>query len=237
MKPIIGVLGRIDDSCTLELLNTYSKALEDSGALPVVIPYTKNEENLDGYVELCDGFLFSGGVDIEPRRFGEETHDTCGVIQLRRDELEFAIFDRALAKKKPMMAICRGIQLVNVALGGSLYQDIPTEIPSEIAHRQKEARHVPSHSVNVISDTPLAALVGKEKMVANSFHHQAIKTLGNGLCPMAKADDGIIEAVYYTGDTFIRGYQWHPERIYTLDEDNKKLFDEFIDYIKNHRAL
>lgn len=228
MKPIIAILGPIDDDKGVNLLITYSKAIENAGGVPIVLPYTENEETLDSYVEMADGILFSGGCDVEPKRFGEETKESCGVIQKNRDALEFAVFKRAFEKKKPIMGICRGAQVINVALGGSLYQDIPTEIPSDIPHRQSQPRTEPSHEVKILSDTPLMELIGKERMTANSFHHQAIKALGDGLEVMALADDGIIEAVYHTGDSYVIAYQWHPERLYTIDEDNMILFTDFI---------
>ena len=228
MLPIIAILGAVDDDKTVTLLNTYTRAIEASGGLPFIIPYTESEEQIKEYVTRCDGVLFSGGCDVEPKRFGEETKESCGVIQKNRDALEFAVFKRAFEKKKPIMGICRGAQVINVALGGSLYQDIPTEIPSDIPHRQPQPRTEPSHEVKILSDTPLMELIGKERMTANSFHHQAIKALGDGLEVMALADDGIIEAVYHTGDSYVIAYQWHPERLYTIDEDNMILFTDFI---------
>ena len=228
MMPIIAILGPVDDERSVNLLATYSSAIERSGGLPVIIPYTEDEKSLSEYIKVCDGFLFSGGCDIEPARFGEETKDTCGNIQKNRDSLEFSVFKKAFEAKKPIVGICRGIQVINVALGGTLYQDIPSELPSEIPHRQSGPKNLPSHEVKILSDTPLMELIGKERMTANSFHHQAIKALGEGLEVMALADDGIIEAVFYNGKNYILGYQWHPERLCDTNEDNKTLFDNFI---------
>ena len=228
MIPVIAILGTVDDDKTVTLLNTYARAIEASGGLPFIIPYTESEAQIKEYVTRCDGVLFSGGCDIEPKKFGEETLPTCGNIQLYRDSLELAFFKEAFKAKKPILGICRGSQLINVALGGTLYQDIPTMIPSEIPHRQKEARSLPSHSVKILSDTPLMELIGKERMVANSFHHQAIKALGDGLEVMALADDGIIEAIYHTDYSYLIAYQWHPERLCESNEDNRRIFDDFI---------
>jgi len=235
MIPVIAILGPIDDDRSVNLLNTYSDAIIKSGGLPVIIPYTEDEKSLSEYTETCDGFLFSGGCDIEPARFGEETKDTCASIQKNRDALEFSLFKRAFEAKKPIMGICRGIQVINVALGGTLYQDIPSEIPSEIPHRQTEPKFLPSHDVSIISDTPLMELIGKERMTANSFHHQAIKALGEGLEVMALAEDGIIEAVFHTSESYIRGYQWHPERLFSKNEDNRILFEDFINRCKRQK--
>ena len=228
MKPIIGMLAQIDDERTSKIVNAYTNAIESSGGIPILLPYVKNEETIESFVNMCDGFLFSGGVDIAPARYGEETKPTCGQIQLYRDELEFKIFDKAIAAKKPILAICRGAQLVNVALGGTLYQDIPSEIDTYIRHEQSEGKCESSHTVKLIDDTPLAELVGTTTMHANSFHHQAIKSLGKGLKVMAVADDDIIEAIYLNKEQYLRAYQWHPERLYDEIEQNRLIFDDFI---------
>ena len=230
--PIIAILGAIDDDKIATLQGTYTSAIENSGGIPIIIPYTESDDVLTRYIEICDGVLFSGGCDIEPKKFGECTKETCGKIQLFRDALEFSFFKKAFEAKKPIMGICRGIQVINVALGGTLYQDIPTEIPSDIKHRQSEPNTLPSHEVKILSDTPLMELIGKERMTSNSFHHQSIKALGEGLEVMALADDGIIEAVYYNGENYVRGYQWHPERLSKTVSDNKLLFDNFINACK-----
>ena len=125
--------------------------------------------------------------------------------------------------------MCRGIQLVNVCFGGTLYQDIPTELDTGMIHKQKEPEDAPSHEVNVLESTPLYELLKSKRVVANSFHHQAIKKLGDGLEIMATADDGIIEAVCFVGERYIRAYQWHPERLYVTDSLNRRLFCDFIE--------
>ena len=228
MIPVIGMLAEINDECTARMLSSYANAIEENGGLPLILPYVKTDAAVSKFVEICDGFVFTGGADVEPKRFGEPTHPACGEIRLMRDDLELRAAEHILKSKKPVLGICRGIQLINVALGGKLYQDIPSECPSEILHRQTQDKTEPSHSVNVIEGTPLHALVGKTRMAANSFHHQSISTLGEGLRVMALADDGIIEAVYSVGESYLRAYQWHPERIYQIDSDNTAIFKDFI---------
>lgn len=228
MTPIIAILGAIDDERTLSLKGAYAHAIEKFGGLPIVIPYTENEEALDGYIELCDGVLFSGGCDVEPKNFGEETKAACGKIQLFRDSLELSFFKKAFEAKKPIMGICRGAQLINVALGGSLYQDIPSEISTDISHRQKESGEISAHEIRILSDTPLMELIGEEKIAVNSFHHQSIKALGEGLEVMAFAEDGIVEAVCFNGENYVIGYQWHPEKLRDTDQYKKLLFNDFI---------
>lgn len=228
MIPVIGMLGAVDNDKVASLIYNYAKAIEKSGGLPLLLPYVEGGESVEEFVLRCDGFFFTGGVDIAPEKYGEEKKPACGDVQIYRDELEFKIFSKAFESRKPILAICRGAQLVNVALGGTLYQDLPTEISSDIAHRQKESVHEYSHEINVVNGSPLYALTGRERMKANSFHHQAVKKLGQGLKVMATADDGVVEAVWYDGEQYLRAYQWHPERLYEADDFNKRIFDDFI---------
>lgn len=233
MKPLIGILVTIDNDKTTILKNTYSHAISKVGGTPIVLPYTQGEEDMERYVSLCDGFLFSGGKDVEPKRFNEDKINDSLVIHYYRDEFEFAMFQKIIKTDKPIMAICRGSQVINVALGGSLYQDIPTQIPSEINHRQVEGLKQYSHDVNVIKDTPLYRITnGCERIKANSFHHQSIKTLGKGLKLMATADDGIIEGAYLDSDRYLMLYQWHPEKIVDKNDFNTEIIKDFINHCK-----
>ena len=228
MKPIIGILGEVDAEKSTIVQTAYLNSIEKSGGAPILLPYVTEKETLERYVSLCDGFLFTGGGDVHPNRYGEAMKETCGTPDVMRDELELAVFASAYKAGKPILAICRGIQLVNVALGGTLYQDLPTEYPVKLFHRQKEPKFSPSHDVKIIENTPLHTLIGAEEMTANSFHHQAVKTIGEGLAVMAYSEDGIIEAAYGTGSSFLRAYQWHPERLADKNEQNRLLFEEFI---------
>lgn len=228
MKPIIAVLADVEDDKSISLVYTYTPALEALGSLPVVIPYTESEELILSYLELCDGVLFTGGDDICPSHYGKEPSRHLGKLQPNRDKLELAFFKAAAEADKPILAICRGAQLVNVALGGTLIQDIPTEAPSGILHRQSEGKFDYSHEVNVLADTPLAELMGAERIRVNSFHHQAIDALAPSLSVSALADDGIIEAAYMRDKYYVRIYQWHPERLWDKDSYNKAVFTDFI---------
>ena len=228
MTSIIGILAEIDNDFNTRVQPPYIKAIELAGGLPVLLPYVSEDETIDSFISICDGFFFTGGADVDPKRYDERPKATCGEIQYNRDELEFKVLEKVLNTSKPILAICRGAQLVNVALGGTLYQDIPTEIESYVLHKQCEPKDSPSHDVNVIENTPLFELARSERVKANSFHHQAIKALGNGLCVMATADDGIIEAVYSELYPYLRAYQWHPERLFDFDSLNHAVFEDFI---------
>ena len=177
MKPIIGLLAEVDAEKKNGLNASYAAAVEMAGGIPVLLPFTENKDTLLAYAELCDGFIFTGGADIDPKHFGEEIHPGCGKIYEHRDALELSIFPLILRSKKPILGICRGIQLINVALGGTLYQDLPTEYKITLPHRQTEPVTAPSHDIKILPDTPLYSLIGKEKMMGNSFHHQAINEL------------------------------------------------------------
>ena len=228
MNPIIGIIAETDNELTTKLWITYVHAVEACGGTPVILPYSAKSETLNEYVRLCDGFMFTGGADIAPDRYGEEKSALCGEVQPYRDEHEFKMLEKALSTGKPILAICRGAQLVNVAFGGTLYQDLPSERPSDVLHKQRQAKMLPSHNVSIVKNTPLYKLAGLEQMTANSFHHQAIKTLGKELFVMATAPDGIIEAAYLDGAQYLRAYQWHPERLVDTDEKNKEIFVDFI---------
>ncbi len=234
MRPIIGILAEIDDAFVTRVQDPYIHAIEISGGLPVLLPYVSNEETIKSFVDLCNGFFFTGGADIDPQRYGESAKAFCGEIQSHRDELEFKVFQKAMKTSKPILAVCRGAQLVNVALGGTLYQDIPSEIHTKISHRQIEPKFSPSHEVQAIVNTPLYEMLGADRITANSFHHQSVKTLGDGLEIMATADDGIVEAFYLTGKHYIRAYQWHPERLIETDSHNRMIFEDYINACKSN---
>ena len=228
MKPKIAIFASVDGERAAMVLHTYIHSIEQSGGLPLLIPYVKNQDLLKEAIALCDGVLFTGGCDADPALYGEATLPECGKIEPMRDTLEMAALRIAIDQKKPILGICRGIQMINIALGGTLYQDIPSQYKTDIPHSQTNGLHAYSHSVQIVKDTPLHALTESDKIPANSFHHQAIKDLGRGLVPMAYAPDGIIEAVYSQELPYLRGYQWHPERLFDADEHHKKIFSDFI---------
>ena len=229
MRPIIGLLAEVDDEFNTRVQEPYVKAIEIAGGLPLLLPYVRESDSVERFIEACDGFFFTGGMDIDPARYGEAASEHLGETQPRRDELELRVLEQVKGCKKPILAICRGAQLVNVALGGTLYQDIPTEVDTEISHRQTEPKYSTSHDVRILQSTPLHGLIGAERMRANSFHHQAVKTLGCDLEVMALADDGIIEAFYLSGERYLRAYQWHPERLVETDAENRRLLEDFIE--------
>jgi len=178
-----------------------------------------------------DGLVLTGGGDIDPARFGQARHPRVDDVSAARDELELGLTRRAVDENVPLLAICRGIQVLNVALGGTLVQDIPGERPGPIAHSQSEPRQQPTHAVKVMGEgTRLGRVLGALELDVNSMHHQAIDRLGAGLREVAWAPDGIIEGVEMSGDDrFVLGVQWHPEELVAHDRAARNLFAAVVD--------
>ena len=182
MKPIIAIVTLYDEKLeSYWMLPGYAQGLEEAGAAPVVLPLTSDPAALERYAHTFDGFLFPGGHDLAPALYGEEPSEKCGTVIPQRDSMEQAFFPLALATRKPLLGICRGIQLFNVMLGGDLYQDIPTQCPSGVEHHETPPYDKVAHLVQVRRGTPLFDAVGVEEMGVNSYHHQGIRRLGAGL--------------------------------------------------------
>jgi len=232
-QPMIGITPLWDArKGDIRMDPAYTHALEEAGAVPVILSLTDSETVLKQFASFFDGFLFAGGPDMHPNYYGEEKADYCGDICEMRDKLEAYMFREAVINQnKPALGICRGIQVINIMLGGSLYQDIPTQLPGTINHRQEPPYDVPVHHVRLIPESPLCKLAGKEHLETNSIHHQGIKTLAKGLEVMAKSDDGLIEAVYMPDHPFVWAVQWHPE-CSIKEELSKKIFSSFVEGVK-----
>lgn len=229
IKAVIGVLPVVDGAGTSSIENSYIKAIEASGGAAVMLPYTESGESIGKFAKVCDGFIFAGGADIDPKRYGEEARDVCGELAPLRDAVEFSAFEIIARTGKPVMGICRGMQLINVACGGSLYQDIPSEVGTELLHKQEHPHSEPAHEVSLVVGGLAHTVIGKSRTHVNSLHHQAIKRLGQGLVATVVADDGIIEGIAGDGEQLVWGFQWHPEKTFDLSEDSRKIFAYFID--------
>lgn len=233
-KPTVGIVSLYDETKeSYWMLPGYVEGVEEAGGIPVILPLSQQGDALAHYAEAFDGFLFPGGHDLNPVFYGEERRETCGTLCPERDEMERRLFPLVLATKKPMLGICRGVQLFNVMLGGTLYQDIPTECPSDVEHHETPPYDKAAHTVCLAQDTPLFLAVGEEQIHVNSYHHQGIKALGKGLCEAAAAPDGLTEAVYLPEHPFCLAVQWHPEFSYKTDENSRKIFRAFVAACKN----
>lgn len=226
--PLIGITTSVtvDKSPERAYVNaSYLRAVEGAGGIPVLLPPHLSERTRRELWDRLDGVLLTGGGDIDPARFQEAAYPALIEVSPLRDALELEIVERAVGDGVPLLAICRGLQVLNVALGGTLYQDLPTDKPSPITHSQKEPRAQPTHAVKVMAEgTRLASIVGGPEIEVNSFHHQAIKRLAVGLKDVAWAPDGVIEAVEMQGDRFVVAVQWHPEDLIEHDPAARSLF-------------
>jgi putative glutamine amidotransferase len=209
---------------------SYVNALVQAGAAPLLIPHLTGKALLRTVYEQLDGLLLPGGGDVDPVRYGEVLHEKCGAISTERDEIELTLARWAADEGKPLLAICRGIQVFNVALGGSLVQDIQAQLPGAEKHDWYPGYprdHLP-HIVSVQPQTRLASLLGPGSLPVNSLHHQAIKEVAPGLLVTARAPDQVIEAVELEDHPFALAVQWHPEELATGDARAQRLFDALV---------
>ena len=218
-RPVIGIVPLVDiQRESYWMLPGYMDGVAEAGGLSLMLPLTDEEEQIDQLTALCDGFLFTGGQDVDPSLYGEEKDTACGECCRSRDAMEAKLLHAALRHDK----------FINAALGGTLYQDLPSQHPSEIEHHQCPPYDVPIHTVTPIPSTPLAALLGDGAIAVNSYHHQAVKELAPAWSAMAVASDGIIEAAYMLDKRFVWAVQWHPEFSFRVDENSRKLFYAFV---------
>ena len=228
-KPLVGVTSLINyEAKEYRMQRDYMNFIENAGGSPVILPLTSDRDVIRTVISRLDGILFTGGPDIHPKFFGEQTSPYCGYISNERDENELAIFAEVFKTEMPIFGICRGLQLINVALGGTLYQDIPTELEYSLDHSMSEKFRGNMHTVEIEKGSPLYDIFGKGSVEVNSFHHQSVKKLASGLRLAGVAEDGVIEAAFSQDDRFICGVQWHPERMIDADTCSMELAKEFI---------
>jgi putative glutamine amidotransferase len=241
-RPVIGITTQ-----TLHAIDGIPPALPESwvmnqryflaasivGGVPWMVPLLDDDEDtLREIYQRLDGILLPGGVDLDPATFGEDRHPKLGALDPARDRVELQLTRWALEDRKPVLGLCRGIQVMNVALGGTLYQDIAAQLPDAIKHDYFptmgfERDHL-AHEVAVAAGTRLRATLERPRLQVNSMHHQGIKTLAADLVPAAVAPDGVIEAVELDRDHFFVGVQWHPEVFELTDPHTRHLFHEFV---------
>lgn len=232
-SPLIGVTTSITTTSgrpERAFLNTaYLAALQQAGGVPITLPPQLDAPARVALFERLDGVMLTGGGDVDPARYNERPQPTVSEVSSARDALEFELIDYALDRALPILAICRGIQVLNVALGGTLFQDVATDPGTPLGHSQPESRDRPTHTVKVDARSRLAAVLGAETLDVNSFHHQAIKDLGRGLRTVAWAEDGLIEGAELDDVTrFVVGVQWHPEEMVSQFEPARRLFAALV---------
>ncbi len=230
MKPVIGVIPLWDDEKdSIWMLPGYIDGISEAGGLPIIFPLTADSQNIDQLFGLCDGILLTGGQDVSAKLYDEEP--LVGLVEYcgKRDAMEEIVLEKALKDDVPVLGICRGIQFINAALGGTLYQDIPLQHPSAVNHHQKAPYDIPAHEVAIVKDSPLYNCLSTTQLDVNSCHHQAIRKLAPGLEVMAISPDGLVEAVHLPGKRFLWAVQWHPEFSYKLDENSRKILRAFVE--------
>ena len=208
----------------------YSQALEHAGGVPVFIPMVNDPETLYTLLGRLDGILFSGGVDIQPVHYGEKPDMLLGEVDQQLDELELTMVRWALQENLPILGICRGMQLVNIALGGTLYQDITSMAAGAMQHCKRELpRHTLIHNICIEEGSRMEEIFGAREVWVNSLHHQAVKELGRGVCISGRAEDGIAELLEVPEKHFVVAAQGHPEEIYEHEPVWSHLFAAFVE--------
>jgi len=226
-QPVIGVMPLWDETKdSYWMLPGYFEAVQQAGGLPLMLPLTTDPAQALQLMELCDGFLFTGGHDVSPSLYGEAKREGT-ICCPERDEMELLFLSLAMQRDLPILGICRGLQLINAALGGTLWQDLPTQRPESLPHSQKPPYDEPAHRVRLCAGTAMAQLLGEEISV-NSRHHQAICELAPELRAAAISEDGLIEAFEQPEKRFLWAVQWHPEHMARSNPVRQRIFSAFV---------
>ncbi len=229
-RPIVGVMPLWDDEKnSIWMLPGYMDAVSLTGAVPIMFPFTADEGELEQLVELCTGILLTGGQDVSPLLYHESPMEDLVLPCPKRDEMETVVLRMALERDLPVLGICRGLQFLNVFLGGTLFQDLPRQHPSDTEHHQRPPYDRPIHNVDLVQDSPLRRLLGVGSLGVNSYHHQAVRRLAAPLEAMALSPDGLVEAAYMPEKRFVWAVQWHPEFSYKTDAHSMAVFRAFTD--------
>ncbi len=225
MKKVnIALSASISDG-TVSVRDSYLNSIWQAGGIPTLLPPLVDEEFVSRVAGTFDSFVFCGGGDLDPKYYCEENIASKNICSIR-DEFERMLFEAVYKTGKPILGICRGMQVINVFLGGSLHQHID-------GHVQNEPRHARTHNVSLIKGSPLSEILGEESIDVNSFHHQVVKVLADGLAVDAMDKDGYIEAFHVEGHRFLLCVQWHPEAYYDHCETSRKIFKAFVEACGN----
>lgn len=233
-RPLVGITPDVAFSPRageplIVLHERYTRAIEAAGAVPFVLPVLPSRKNIRTVIDHLDGLVVSGGnFDIHPKFYGEKPIAALGEIKEDRTEFELGLIALALARDMPILGICGGAQAINVALGGSLYQDIDAQHPQRIEHQQSSVKDRGGHKVVIREKTKLRKIVGRPKLEVNTTHHQAVKAPGRNLIINATAEDGIVEGIESAAHRFVLGVQWHPEFLVHRDAAQRKIFVAFV---------
>lgn len=233
-KPLIGITASLDQSGSSawsSVSQTYIDVLSQNNGVPIILPFVDSEEVLNQMVDRLDGLLLTGGIDVDPSFYGVEPIKELEATNLKLDIYESRILKRALARRIPILGICRGHQFLNVYFHGTLYQDIPSQCPESISHRKtSNEKKIASHFITIEKESQLHQLMGVDSLQVNSSHHQTIDRLGDGFRIVARTSDGIVEAIERDDYPFMISVQWHPElMVLNGDPTMNKIFAAFIE--------
>ena len=233
MRPLIGVLPLHHcEKNTLWINPLYFGGIETAGGLPVLLPLSQSPHHWDSYLEQFDGFVFTGGQDIAPEIYLQDKLPECSYQSPLRDNQEIYMLRALFEMDKPVLGICRGLQAICAACGGTLYQDLPSQAPSSVVHRQSMPYHIPHHQVRISPGSLLHQATGLLNLSVNSMHHQAVHIPPEGFCVTARAEDGIIEALEHPEKRFFLGVQWHPEHLWQYYPSARDLWAAFVSACK-----
>jgi putative glutamine amidotransferase len=231
MRPIIGITCATKNSAN-SIGTRYTDAIEHAGGTPILLPMTQNDLCLADFLSVIDGLLLSGGVDVDPFFYGEEPRPEQGTIDVARDRAEMSLIPRAIEVDLPILAICRGIQMLNVAAGGTLYQDVSMASNTILKHRQEAPGSYATHAIDVRERSHLQSILGQSEIRVNSFHHQAVRDPASGFAVSAVACDGIVEGIESRHNSFVIGVQFHPELMWQNNPPIASLFVAFVNAAK-----
>ena len=226
MRPLIGLTCSLIENKRNAVNLTYLNAVRGAGALPVTLPYVENAAEALEYVRRLDGFIFTGGADIDPAEYCEEKHEKLGELCVLRDKAEKSYFQALCQYDLPTLGICRGMQSLNVFAGGTLWQDIPSQLGTDVAHSNA------SHVIDIAPDTLFYRVIGKAQIEVNSYHHQCVKSPAPGYKVVASSPDGVPEALVCEGRDDFLAVQYHPEMLCETDENARKIFEWFANVCK-----
>ncbi len=233
MRPIIGItcttMGSDESNASHGIGVHYINAVEHADGTPILLPLTQNDSCTVDFLNVIDGLLLSGGVDVDPFLYGEESQPKMGRIDVGRDRVEISLIPRILEMNMPVFGICRGIQALNVGAGGTLYQDISMNPSPALKHRQEAPRWYGTHAIHVQEGSRLLGILGHSTIQVNSFHHQAVKEAAPGFIVSAVTSDGVIEGIESTHHNFAVGVQCHPEGMW---QNNPPIANLFIAFAK-----